>query len=132
MEEDLSPDEVELVTQGVDMGRGALTAFVRLAEEGSGDGGEREMVLPQDDRGDILCVLFPAVFFSSSPLASLRCFAFCGDSATLGFVLLYKGVFFDSSSSSTCSLGLKRLELFPDLLFLPVSDVSLKSSPLFL
>ena len=39
VEEDLSPDEVELVTQGVDLGRGALTAFVRLAEEDPGDGG---------------------------------------------------------------------------------------------
>ena len=130
--EDLSLDEVELVTQGVDLGRGALTAFVRLAEDGSGDGGAGQMELPQDVRGEILCVLFPAVFVSSSPLASLRCFTFCGDSATLGCVLLYKGVFFDSSSSSTCSLGLKRLERFPDLLFLPVSDVSLKPSPLFL
>ena len=77
VDEDLSPDEVELVTPGVDLGRGALTAFVRLAEEGSGDGGEGQMELPQDARGEILCVLFPAtVFFSSSPLASLRCFAF--------------------------------------------------------
>ena len=132
VEGDLSPDEVELVTQGVDLGRGALTAFVRLAEEGSEDGEGGEMELPQDARGETLCVLFPAVFDSSSPLASLRCFAFCGDSATLGCVLLYKAVFFDSSSSSTCSLGLKRLELFSDLLFLPLLDVPLESSPLFL
>ena len=131
VEGDLSPDEVELVTQGVDLGRGALTAFVRLAEEGSGDGGGGEMELPQDTRGEMLCVLFPAVFDSLSPLASLRCFASCGNSATLGCVL-YKGVFFDSSSSSTCLLGLKRLELFPDLLFLPLLDVFLESSPLFL
>ena len=124
VDEDLSPDEVELVTQGVDFGRGALTA--------SGDGGGGEMERPQDARGETLCVLFPAVFFSSSPLASLRCFAFCGDSATLRCVLLYKGVFFDSSSSSTCSLGLKRLVLFPGLLFLPVLDVFSESSPLCL
>ena len=124
VDEDLSPDEVELVTQGVNFGRGALAA--------SGDGGGGEMERPQDARGETLCVLFPAVFFSSSPLASLRCFAFCGDSATLRCVLLYKGVFFDSSSSSTCSLGLKRLVPFPDLLFLPVLDVFLESSPLFL
>ena len=88
VDEDLSPDEVELVTQGVDLGRGALTAFVRLAEEGSKDGGAGQMELPHDALGETLCVLFPAVFFSSSPLASLRCFAFCGDSATLGCVLL--------------------------------------------
>ena len=131
VEEDVSPDEVKLVTQGVDLGRGALTAFVRLAEEGSEDGEGGEMELPQDARGETLCVLFPAVFDSSSPLASLRCFASCGNSATLGCVL-YKGVFFDSSSSSNCSLGLKRLELFPDLLFLPVLDVFSESSPAFL
>ena len=132
VEVDLSPDQVRLVTQGVDFGRGLLTAFVRLAEEGSEDGGGEQMELPQDVRGETLCVLFRAVFDSSSPLASLRWFAFCGDSATLGCVLLYKAVFFDSSSSSTCSLGLKRLELFPDLLFLPLLDVSLESSPFFL
>ena len=70
VEEDLSPDEAELVTQGVDLGRG-LTAFVRLAEEGSEDGGGEQMELPQDVRGETLCVLFRAVFDSSSPLASL-------------------------------------------------------------
>ena len=54
VDEDLSPDEVELVTQGVDFGRGALTAFVRLAEEGSEDGGGGQRELPQDVRGESL------------------------------------------------------------------------------
>ena len=54
VDEDLPPNEVELVTQGVDFGRGALTAFVRVAEDCSEDseGGQRE--LPQDVRGGIL------------------------------------------------------------------------------
>ena len=56
VDEDLSLGKVELVTQGVNFGRGALTASVRLAEEGSGDGGGGEMERPQDARGETLCV----------------------------------------------------------------------------